>query len=359
MILTGCQTPYRVFDTTSRQSPMLKAKFYKQLDDSKVQCQLCNHFCVISNNQTGICRARQNQQGQLYSLVYGYPVALNIDPIEKKPLFHFQPGSLSYSLGTLGCNFSCANCQNWNISQATGIEAKTKYIDFIKPEKIVKNALATSCSSIAYTYNEPTIWTEYALDIMKLARKNKLKNVWVSNGYMSPDCLKAILPYLDAANIDLKSMDEDFYLENCGAKLGPVLDNLKRLKKEKIHTEITTLIIPSLSDEPKMLKKIAEFIASELGPEIPWHISKFSSEISWKLKNLPETEDEIIYKAYEIGKKAGLKHIYAGNMPGDKKENTYCPNCGQLAIKRLGYQIERLDKNGKCAKCGENLNTVE
>ena len=338
---------------------MLKAKFYKKLNDSKIQCQLCNHFCLINESQTGICRVRKNEKGKLYSLVYGYPVALNIDPIEKKPLFHFQPGSLSYSLGTLGCNFSCANCQNWDISQATDIEAKTKYLDFIKPEKIVKNALATSCSSIAYTYNEPTIWTEYALDIMKLARKNKLKNVWVSNGYMSPDCLKAILPYLDAANIDLKSMDEDFYLENCGAKLGPVLDNLKRLKKEKIHTEITTLIIPSLSDEPKMLKKIAEFIASELGPEIPWHISKFSSEISWKLKNLPETEDEIIYKAYEIGKKAGLKHIYAGNMPGDDKENTYCPACGQLAIKRIGYQIERLDKNGRCAKCGENLNTVE
>ncbi|MDD5294397.1 MAG: AmmeMemoRadiSam system radical SAM enzyme [Patescibacteria group bacterium] len=338
---------------------MEEAKFYKSQNNSKVQCQLCSHFCTISPGQTGICRARKNEKGKLYSLVYGYPIALNIDPIEKKPLFHFLPGSLSYSLGTLGCNFRCANCQNWDISQATDIEAKIKYLDFIKPEEIIKSALTANCSSVAYTYNEPTIWTEYAMDIMKLARKNKLKNVWVSNGYMSPDCLKAILPYLDAANIDLKSMDEDFYLKNCEGKLAPVLDNLKTLKKEKIHTEITTLIIPSLSDNPKMLKKIAQFIVSQLGPETPWHISKFSPIISWKLKNLPETENKIIYEAYEIGRQAGLKYIYAGNMPGDDKENTYCPKCGQLAIKRLGYQIERLDKNGKCAKCGKILDILD
>jgi len=338
---------------------MLKTKFYKKLDNNKIQCQLCNHFCTIGDGRTGICRVRQNKEGKLYSLVYGYPVVLNIDPIEKKPLFHFQPESLSYSLGTLGCNFLCANCQNWDISQAERIEEKIKYLDFIKPEEIIKNALANNCSSIAYTYNEPTIWTEYALDIMKLARKNKLKNVWVSNGYMSPDCLKAILPYLDAVNIDLKSMDEKFYLKNCGAKLMPILENLKILKKEKIHTEIATLIIPTLSDNPAMLKKIAQFIARELSPETPWHISKFSSAISWKLKNLPETNDEIIYKVYEIGKKAGLKYIYVGNLPGDEKENTYCPACGQLAIKRVGYQIERFDKNGKCAKCGGNLNIIE
>ncbi len=337
---------------------MLKTKFYKSQNNNKVQCRLCHHFCLIGDGQTGICRVRQNQQGKLYSLVYGYPIALNIDPIEKKPLFHFLPGSLAYSLGTLGCNFSCANCQNWDISQATGIEEKIKYFDFFKPEEIIKNALTVGCRSIAYTYNEPTIWTEYALDIMKLARKNKLKNIWVSNGYMSRDCLKTILPYLDATNIDLKSMDEDFYQKNCGAKLIPVLNNLKRLKKEKVHTEITTLIIPTLSDSPEMLKKIAKFIARELSPETPWHISKFSSQISWKLKSLPETSDKIIYKAYEIGKKAGLKYIYAGNMPGDERENTYCSACGQLAIKRIGYQIERLDKKGKCAKCGQNLNII-
>ncbi|MDD5071691.1 MAG: AmmeMemoRadiSam system radical SAM enzyme [Patescibacteria group bacterium] len=337
---------------------MEQAKFYKKLNTNKVQCRLCHHFCIIGEGQTGICRARKNEKGKLYSLVYGYPIALNIDPIEKKPLFHFLPGSLAYSLGVLGCNFRCANCQNWDISQAEKIEEKIKYLDFIPPEKIVKNALASGCSSVAYTYNEPTIWAEYVLDIMKLARKNKLKNVWVSNGYISPDCLKAILPYLDAVNIDLKSREENFYLKNCGGKLKPVLDNLKILKKEKIHTEITTLIIPSLSDNPGMLKKIAEFIVRDLTPETPWHISKFSPRISWKLKNLPETEDEIIYQAYEIGKKAGLKYIYTGNMPSDEKENTYCPKCGQLAIKRIGYQIERLDKKGQCAKCGENLDII-
>lgn len=339
---------------------MKEAEFYKKLDNNnKVQCRLCNHFCYIDDGLTGICRVRKNEKGKLYSLVYGYPVALNIDPIEKKPLFHFSPGSFAYSLGTLGCNFRCTNCQNWDISQTTDIESKIKYLDFIPAEKIIKGALAAGCQSIAYTYNEPTIWTEYALDIMKLARKNKLKNVWVSNGYMSGNCLEAILPYLDTANIDLKSMDEDFYKKKCGAKLAPVLDNLKMLKKKKIHNEITTLIIPGLSDNPAMLEKIAEFITIELSPETPWHISKFSPEISWKLKNLPETGDEIIYKAYAIGKKAGLKYIYTGNMPGDDKENTYCPACGQLAIRRLGYQIERLDKNGRCAKCGKNLDIVK
>jgi len=337
---------------------MLETNFYKKLDNSNVQCRLCHHFCIISEGQTGICRARKNEEEKLYSLVYGYPVALNIDPIEKKPLFHFQPGSLSYSLGTLGCNFLCANCQNWDISQVKNIEAEIKNLDFIPPKEIIKKALAGDCASIAYTYNEPIIWAEYALDIMKLARKNKLKNVWVSNGYMSEDCLKSILPYLDAINVDLKSMDEDFYKKNCGAKLTPILENLKILKNKKIHTEITTLIIPNLSDSPAMLKKIANFITYELGPETPWHISKFSSVISWKLKNSPATESKIIYNAYEIGRKAGLKYVYAGNLPGDDKENTYCPNCGELAIRRLGYQIERLDKNGQCKKCGENINIL-
>jgi len=343
---------------TNNYNYMLKANFNKKLENNKIQCRLCNHFCTISEGRTGICRARKNKDGKLCSLVYGYPVALNVDPIEKKPLFHFQPGSLAYSLGTLGCNFSCANCQNWDISQTTGIEEKIKRLNFISPEEIIKDALANNCQSIAYTYNEPTIWAEYALDIMKLARKNKLKNVWVSNGYMSPDCLKTILPHLDAINVDLKSMDEKFYLKNCGAKLAPILENLKIFKKEKIHIEITTLIIPNLSDSPAMLEKIANFIARELSPETPWHISKFSSAISWKLKNLPETESKIIYNAYKIGKEAGLKYVYAGNLPGDEKENTYCPNCGQLAIRRLGYQIERLDKKDHCVKCGENLNII-
>ncbi|MBU4347547.1 AmmeMemoRadiSam system radical SAM enzyme [Patescibacteria group bacterium] len=335
------------------------AKFYKQLPNNAVQCQLCNHFCAIKDGQAGVCRARKNQGGKLYSLVYGYPAALNIDPIEKKPLFHFQPGSFSYSLGTLGCNFSCANCQNWDISQAKDIENKVKMMDFAAPEKIVAEAIVNGCKSISYTYIEPTIFTEYALDIMKLAKENGLKNVWVSNGFMSAECLEAIIPYLDAINVDLKSMDDEFYKNNCNGLLKPVLDNLKTIKQADTHLEITTLIIPALSDDEEMLEKAAEFIASELDTDTPWHLSKFSSAASWKLKDLPDTSDGIIYRAYEIGKDAGLKYIYVGNMPGDQKENTYCPKCGELVIRRLNYHIERYDSGGRCPNCDKSLDIVD
>jgi len=337
---------------------MKEAMFYKKLNNNAVQCLLCNHFCNISNNQIGICRARKNLSGKLYSLIYGYPVAQNIDPIEKKPLFHFLPGSLTYSIGTYGCNFACLNCQNWDISQTKNIANNVENLLINQPEKIIEEALGNNCKSISYTYNEPTIFTEYALDIMKLARKYRLKNIWVSNGFMSNDCLTAILPYLDAINVDLKSMEENFYINNCGARLKPVLDNLIKIKQEQIHLEITTLIIPSLNNDIDLLEKIAEFIFNELESDTPWHISKFSPNISWKLKNLPETGDDIIYTAYEIGRQVGLKYVYIGNMPGDPKENTYCPKCGQLAIRRMGYHIKRFDNKGNCASCDKNLDII-
>jgi len=338
---------------------MLEAKFYKKLDSLNVACELCHQACLIKNNSAGICRARKNINGKLFSLVYGYPVAINVDPIEKKPLFHFQPGSLSYSLGTLGCNFKCTNCQNWDISQALDIEQKIKNTNPTEPEKIVSDALANDCSSISYTYNEPTIFTEYALEIMELARRQNLKNVWVSNGYMSDRCLEAILPYLDAINVYLKSINENFYQKNCGAKLQPILKNLKTLKKSGIDIEITTLIIPGLSDDLNMLKSLAEFIASDLGTDVPWHISKFSPVISWKLKKKSPTSEETIFEVCDIGKNAGLKYVYAGNLPGDERENTYCPACGELAIRRFGYEIARLDHHGRCAHCDKNLDIFE
>lgn len=338
---------------------MHEAKFYKKLNNNIVQCQLCSHFCAIKNGNVGICRTRKNKDGKLYSLVYGYPIATNIDPIEKKPLYHFQPGSLSYSLGVLGCNFRCANCQNWDISQATDIENKVKNIDFVEPEKIVEEAIGNDCKSIAYTYTEPTIFTEYALDIMKLARENNIKNIWVSNGFMSKQCLDAILPYLDAINVDLKSIEDEFYKNICHARVKPILENLKTIKQEGVHLEITTLIIPSLSSNEEMLEKIADFIAAELDIDVPWHLSKFSPEISWKLKDLPATGDDLIYRAYEIGKDTGLKYVYVGNIPGDQKENTYCSKCNELAVRRMGYYIERLDNKGRCAACDKNLDIVE
>ncbi len=339
---------------------MKEAKFYQKLKNNEVQCKLCSHFCRIAENQYGLCGVRKNQKGSLYSLVHEYPAVLSSDPIEKKPLFHFQPGSLTYSLGTLGCNLSCANCQNWDLSQVSGrIEKKIESLDSKDAEKVVSEAIGNGCQSIAYTYNEPTVWTEYALEIMKLARENDLKNVWVSNGFMSENCLGAILPYLDAINIDLKSTENKFYQKNCGAKLNPVLNNLKTIKEEGVHLEVTTLIIPSLSDDNKMFKELAEFIVDELGTEVPWHISRFSPEISWKLKDLEQTTKETIYKAYEIGKQAGLNYIYVGNIPGDQKENTYCPACGELAIRRLGFYVERFDNEGRCPQCDKNLDIAE
>jgi len=334
---------------------MKKAKFYKKLNQNKVQCKLCYHCCLINDQQTGICRVRKNIAGELFSLVYGYPAAINIDPVEKKPLFHFQPGSLSYSVGVFGCNFKCANCQNWDISQAVEIEKKVKNLTFIEPEKIISEALGNNCSSISYTYNEPTIFAEYCLDIMKLAKQNNLKNIWVSNGYMSEQCLNAIIPYLDAINVDLKSIDKEFYKENCSARLEPVLKNLIAIKKSEAHLEIATLIIPGLSSDPIMLKELAEFIVDKLGTDTPWHLSKFSPEISWKLKKISPTDKEIIFQSYEIAKSAGLKYVYLGNMPGDDRENTYCQACGELAIRRFCYAIERFDNQGNCPNCDKNL----
>jgi len=299
-----------------------EAMLYEKLNDA-LNCHVCNRKCIISNGKTGFCKMRENDNGILYSKNYASASSIAVDPIEKKPLFHFLPGSQTYSLGTLGCNFACANCQNWDISQAKNIEEKIKQLDFVTQEQIIDNALGEECLSISYTYNEPTIFTEYALAIMKLAHANDLKNIWVSNGFMSDQCLNEIIPYLDAINIDLKSIDNDFYKINCQAQVHPVLDNLKRLKQEQVHTEITTLIIPTLSDDRDMLKKMADFIANELDVETPWHLSKFSPAISWKLKKIPSTPDDIIYDAYEIGKQAGLKYVYVGNLPGDEKENTY------------------------------------
>lgn len=338
---------------------MEEAKFYQPAKLNKAQCRLCHHACLINNNLVGICQARKNINGRLYSLVYGYPVALNVDPIEKKPFFHFQPGTMTYSLGTLGCNFQCANCQNWDISQAITIERKISQLEYIAPEKIVHEAMDNNCSSIAYTYNEPTIYTEYALAIMKIAHRHNLKNVWVSNGYMSRECLDAIIPYLDAINIDLKSMSADFYEENCHGQLQPVLNNLKLLRQKSVHLEITSLIIQTLTDDIENFERLAGFIANELDCDTPWHISCFSPEISWQLKKIRATDAATIYQAYEIGKSAGLKYVYVGNLPGDQKENTYCPACGQLAIRRLGYQIERFDKKGYCSYCDKSLDIVE
>jgi len=334
---------------------------WRKINQDVLECRTCSHFCKIRENQTGICGIRQNIKGKLYLLSYGHPVALNIDPIEKKPLFHFLPGSLTYSLGTLGCNLRCANCQNFDISQMLG--RKGKVAEYAKinwglscsPRQIVEFAKANFCQSIAYTYNEPTIFLEYALDTMKLAKQQGLRNVWVSNGFMSLETLELIIPYLDAINVDIKSFAEKFYQTNCGAHLQPILENCRRLVKAKVWLEITTLIIPTLSDDQAMLKRIAEFIKDQLGGFVPWHLSAFSGEISWRLTDLPDTSVQIIKRAYQIAKKAGLQYVYAGNILNSSLESTYCPSCGKMLIKRQGYAVKRLDQHGVCPKCGEKI----
>jgi len=344
---------------------MKEALLYKKLLDKKIQCLNCAHRCLILPSNRGICGVRENIDGKLYSLNYAKAIACHIDPIEKKPFFHFLPGSHSLSLATIGCNFRCDNCQNYSISQAPKIQ-NTKYKiqdtkiwgENLLPEEIVKMALENKLPSISYTYTEPTIFLEYALDTMKIAKSSGLKNTWVTNGFMSEEALNLIAPHLDAANVDLKSFDDKFYQKNCGAKLQPVLDSLKLMKKLGIWVEVTTLVIPGLSDSNENFNDIAQFIYKDLGPETPWHISKFSPEISWKLQHLPETSLKTIEKACQIGLEIGLKYVYSGNVIGQASEDTYCSKCNTVNIDRTGYQIVRLDKNGFCYKCGEDLNLI-
>lgn len=298
---------------------MIESILYEKLRNGSVRCQTCSHFCLIAPKKRGICGVRENVEGKLYFLAYGRAVAANIDPIEKKPLYHFMPGTFTFSIATVGCNLRCGNCQNWQISQFSKLPENNREMieksgENLPPEKVVELAEENNCPSISYTYTEPTIYLEYALDAMKLAKKAGLKNIWVSNGFMSPETLGKIMPYLDAINIDIKSFDEKFYSENCGARLEPVLENCREIVRNKIWLETTTLLIPKLSDDEEMLEKIARFLRDELGAEVPWHVSAFSGALSWKLQHLSETPAEKVKKAVEIGKKIGLKNVYAGNI---------------------------------------------
>lgn len=338
---------------------MKEALFYKKLKDKFVQCLACNHYCAIPAGGRGICGVRENQGGRLYSLVYGKIIAKHVDPIEKKPLFHFLPGTKSLSIATVGCNFRCLYCQNADIAQMPKEsvlfqEGNVPGIN-LTPEDIVNEALLVGAPSIAYTYTEPTIFIEFALETMKLARKKNLKNIWVTNGYTSKEILEKVIPYLDAANIDLKGFTENFYNKVCGAKLKPVLETIKAMKKAGVWVEITTLVVPGQNNTKEHFEGIANFIAKVLGKETPWHISKFFP--AYKLMDTPPTSVEALETAYNYGKKAGLRYVYLGNVL-NKREDTFCPKCGEKMIDRTGYEITRHDQNGGCAKCGEDLNLI-
>ncbi len=335
---------------------MKEAMFYEKVSDNVVKCNLCSHRCPrITDSKRGICGVRENRKGTLYSLVYGKVVANAVDPIEKKPLFHFLPGSRAYSIATVGCNFRCGNCQNFEISQAPRYRGTIPGQD-MSPEDVVAAAERYNCESIAYTYSEPTIFFEYAYDTAKLASKEGIKNLFVTNGYITEEALVEIKPYLDAANIDLKSFRDDFYRKNCGTRLQPVLDSIKLHKSLGIWIELTTLIIPTLNDSEEELRRIAEFI-KEVGEEIPWHISRFYP--TYELIDLPPTPIDTLRRAREIGLKAGLRYVYEGNVPGEAGENTYCYECGKLLIRRYGYRIlENKIDGSACSYCSAQINGV-
>ena len=329
---------------------------YNPLKDGKVQCILCNHRCVIPSSKRGICGVRENREGKLYTLVYGHAISLNVDPVEKKPLFHLLPGSTSFSIATVGCNFQCLQCQNHEISQMPRDQEGRIEGSDISPSKIISLTKQYRCRSISYTYTEPTIYFEYAYEIARHAHQEGIKNIFVTNGYMTGEALKTIQPYLDAANVDLKSFREKFYKEVCGATLKPILENLKQMREMGIWVEVTTLVIPTLNDSDQEFEEIAQFILS-LGAEVPWHISAFYP--TYKMLNLPRTSPSLLHRAREIGMRAGLRYVYCGNIPGEEGEDTFCPYCRHKVIERVGFRVTRNDvMNGECPHCHGKLDGI-
>jgi pyruvate formate lyase activating enzyme len=322
-------------------------------ENGMIQCLACSQYCKIPKGKRGICAVRENQDGKLMLLVYGKAAAYHVDPVEKKPLFHFMPGTDIFSLGTVGCNFRCSFCQNWDISQASKPPENRIFGDDLSPEYIVDYCLKHNYPSIAYTYNEPSIFFEYAYDTARLAHEKGLKNVYVSNGYLSREAVTKFKPYLDAINIDLKAFTDRFYTKICGARLQPVLDGIKLTHELGIHLEVTTLVIPGENDSTKELRQAAEFLAG-IDPDIPWHISRFFP--AYLMNDKEPTPLKTLLKAYEIGKKAGLNYVYVGNIATDKYENTYCHKCDTLLIERHGYMVETHYKEpGKCPECDERF----
>jgi len=336
----------------------MEAYLYDRLEDQKVRCNLCSHRCLVKAGKRGICAVRENQDGILKTLVYGKLIAQNVDPIEKKPLYHVSPGSLSYSVATVGCNFKCRFCQNADIAQLPADQKGMILGDLFTPQDVVKAAEQANCRSIAHTYTEPTVFFEFAYDTAKLAHERGILNVFVTNGYMTPEALKMIQPYLDAANVDLKAFNDEFYKQQCSAKRKHVMETLKLMKSVGVFVEVTTLLIPGLNDDKMELKELATFMSEELGPETPWHISRFHP--TYKLTDRPPTPAESIHRARQIGLEAGLRYVYSGNLPGDTGENTICYSCGQPLIERWGYHISKnVVTDGKCPKCGATIDGLE
>jgi pyruvate formate lyase activating enzyme len=327
----------------------VEARLWRALDGNKVDCDLCAHLCRIAPTKFGVCGVRENRGGKLFTHAYGKVIAAHVDPIEKKPLFHFQPGTRSFSIATVGCNFRCPFCQNWQISQAPR-EAKGFHGgQEISPEEIVAEARAQGCRSVSYTYTEPTIFFEYAYDSAKLARSAGLSNVFVTNGYLTATALRTIQPYLDAANVDLKAFRDETYKKVCGARLEPVLESIRLMRELGVWVEVTTLVVPGLNDSAVELTDIARFIAG-VSRDIPWHVSRFHPD--YQYTETPATPVETLERALAIGKEAGLRYIYIGNVWGEG-EDTVCPQCGRRVIGRTGFSVRKNEvRDGACPQCG-------
>ncbi len=329
------------------------ALLWKALDDHDVQCQLCAHSCRIKPGQRGRCGVRENQDGELFTLVFDAVAALNLDPVEKKPLFHFLPGTTTLSLGTPGCNLACAFCQNASLSQPpreTGLIRG----DRVPPKELVRTALRLGAASMAYTYSEPTVFYELMRETATAALDAGLKNIIVSNGFQSPACLDVLNGLIQAANIDLKAFTDRFYHEVCAARLKPVLTNLAHIRRLGWHLEVTTLVIPDLNDSDQELTDIARFLVRELGADTPWHVSGFHG--CHRMADHPSTPLDTLKRAHDIGRAEGLRHVFVGNVPGSDLENTLCPDCGQIVIERMGFAIRRTRlTKGCCNSCGATI----
>ncbi len=312
-----------------------------------IRCQICPNECTLKEGELSDCHNRKVYQGKLYTIAYGNPCAVHLDPIEKKPLYHFYPGSDAFSIATAGCNLACLNCQNWTISQSSPEE--TQNYDLM-PDKVVAQALKYHCSSIAYTYSEPITYYEYVYDTGKMARDAGLRNVLVSAGYIYEEPLIRLAEYIDAANIDLKSMDDSIYLKLNAGKLEPILNTLKILRDEGVWLEITNLVVPSWTDDLEMIRRMCNWLAKNGFEETPLHFSRFHPQ--YKLQRLPPTPVKTLEAAHAIALEEGLKFVYIGNVPGNDASNTLCPNCGETVIERSGYQITKMEiRNGTCTHC--------
>lgn len=328
-----------------------EAVLCRPLRDDTVQCRVCEHFCAVRPGETGRCGVRRNEGGVLYLTVYGDAVALNLDPVEKKPLFHFLPGEQILSLGTYGCNFRCPFCQNWSISQPSRLEGRASIGGReVMPEMLVETCRRYGARMIAYTYNEPTVFFEYTLDTARLAHEHGIRNVYVSNGYMSQEALELLTPYLDGINVDLKAFTETFYGEQCQARLEPVKRNIRTIAQgTDIWIEVTTLLIPGLNDSDEELRAMAAWLA-EVDPAMPWHVSAFHPD--YQMTDRPPTSPAALMRAYEIGRKAGLHHVYLGNVLDADRSTTYCPSCNEPLIRRQWYNTRELwSQRGVCPRC--------